>query len=175
VVTSAAIITPRPVSAIGPVDLAAIPAERSIDELPAGSLDLVGALEIAGRGIAGFIRQGKEDSVARDRGVLAGIALRAPCAEKAGALLAPIDLESMERRGGTTQRDTSTKNDGADEATNARKTPPQRCIEQVEAIMPRRIRIRGFISVRLPLQWACLCRSQLAGLAFVVMAGGSVA
>lgn len=80
---AAAILATRPVSSIRPVDLTAIRTERAGDELPARRLNLVRALQITRRGVAVLIGQGEEDTVAGDRGVLAGISLRAPCAEEA--------------------------------------------------------------------------------------------
>ena len=80
---AAATLATRPVSSIRPVDLAAIRTEGAADELPARRLNSVGSLQIARGGVAVLICKSEEDTVAGDGGVLAGISLRAPCAEEA--------------------------------------------------------------------------------------------
>lgn len=87
-IAAAAAIAAGPVAPVGPVDLAAIVAERAGDELPSGRLNLVGALQISRRGVAILIGESEENAVAGDGGMLAGISLRAPRAQKSGGLAA---------------------------------------------------------------------------------------
>src|ERR1700687_5512402 len=77
---------PRPISAIRPVNGAAIAAQRSLYKIP-----LVGAHhvlrhpdETPRRGVAVFIGEGQKYSIAADRAVFGAIALGTPVTQEAG-------------------------------------------------------------------------------------------
>src|ERR1700744_4555697 len=85
--TPAAVIATRPEGAVGPIDLGTVGTERAGDELPARGGHYI-ALKSAGRGRALFVCEIEEDAaVASDGSLFTGIALRAPLAEEAGALI----------------------------------------------------------------------------------------
>ena len=118
--TTAAVVAARPVASVGPVDLAAVSAQRAGDELPSRRLNLIVPLKISRRGIAVLVGQGKKDAVAGDGGVFGGISLRAPGAEKSRALAAILKQRSgsgVERwRCGETTGSAQRKSDGPEEA-----------------------------------------------------------
>src|SRR5579862_6183611 len=85
--SSATVVAASPKGAVRPVDLGAVGRKVAGDELPSGSAHYVGSLKISRRGVTVFVGQRVEDAVAGDRGLLVGIALRAPLPEECGALI----------------------------------------------------------------------------------------
>ena len=80
-------ITPCPERSVGPVDLAAVGAERAGHKLPARRNDRVGSLQLSIRGVAILVGEGEESSVATDRRLLRRISLGAPTAGEGRRLL----------------------------------------------------------------------------------------
>jgi hypothetical protein len=94
---SASVVAALPVGAVGPIDLRAVGSERAGDKLPAGRGHDVRSLQSAGRGVALFVCEIEENAaVAGDRGLLVGVALRAPLAEE-GCALIPLRERSGDR------------------------------------------------------------------------------